>query len=172
MKKLKFALICLSLVTLLSSCNFPGSSGLPTRKSAQNQVSTSVITQTGQIFISTPIMQSTSKPMAQFSTATVTVTPPPPLMPNTPVWSAYNYTCELATGGGTMTMNMTWSDRSTSEEGYIVYRDQKPIATLAPNTVSYVDTVFVATGKTLSYSVEAFSQDWRTTTSTITNGCQ
>ena len=71
-----------------------------------------------------------------------------------------------------MTMNLSWSDRTNSEEGYNVYRDMKVIATLAPNSTSYVDIAFVATGKTLSYSVEAFNKDWRANTSTITYGCK
>jgi hypothetical protein len=92
--------------------------------------------------------------------------------PNTPVWSVYNYTCELAVGGGTMTMNLAWTDHSNNEEGYKVYRDKQLIATLAPNSTFYVDVAYVATGKTLSYSVEAFNKDWRASTSTITHGCQ
>ena len=92
--------------------------------------------------------------------------------PNTPVWSVYDYTCELAVGGGTMTMNLAWTDRSNSEEGYKVYRDEKVIATLVSNSTFYVDVAFVASGKTLSYSVEAFNTNWRVSTSTITYGCQ
>ena len=97
---------------------------------------------------------------------------PTRIPPNTPVWSAYNYTCELAVGGGTMTMNLGWTDRSDGEESYKVYRDGQVIATLEPNSTFYVDVVFVATGKTLSYSVEAFNENWQASTSTITNGCQ
>ncbi len=95
-----------------------------------------------------------------------------PISPNTPVWSVYNYTCELAVGGGTMTMNLAWTDRSNNEEGFKVYRDELPIATLAPDSTTYVDVAFVANGKALSYSVEAFSKDWRVSTSTITAICQ
>ena len=89
-----------------------------------------------------------------------------------PVWSVYKYTCELAVGGGTMTMNLAWTDHSDNEEGYEVYRDGLVIATLAPNATFYVDVTFVATGKTVDYSVEAFNQDWRGSTSTLTYGCQ
>jgi hypothetical protein len=71
-----------------------------------------------------------------------------------------------------MTMNLAWTDRSNSEEGYKVYRDEQVIATLAPNSIFYVDVAFVATGKTLSYSVEAFNENWQVSTSTITHGCQ
>ena len=94
------------------------------------------------------------------------------LPPNVPVLSAYNYTCKLAPGGGNMTMNLAWTDRSSSEEGYKVYRDGQVIATLAPNSTFYVDTAYVATGKTLSYSVEAFNKDWQLSTGTITYSCQ
>ena len=71
-----------------------------------------------------------------------------------------------------MTMNLTWSDRSTSEEGYTVYRDKQVIATLAPNSTNYVDVAFVATGNTLSYFVESFTANWRASSSTLTYGCQ
>lgn len=106
-------------------------------------------------------------------TATVIASPiSTPVLPDAPVWSVYNYTCELAVGGGTMTMNLGWTDRSDSEEGYRIYRDGKVIATLSSNSTSYVDVAFVATGKVLGYSVEAFNKDWRGSTSTITHGCQ
>ncbi len=91
---------------------------------------------------------------------------------NTPVWSTYNYACKPAVGGSTMTMNLGWTDRSTSEESYKVYRNGQVIATLEPNSAFYVDVFFVATGRTLSYSVEAFNENWQASTSTIANGCQ
>jgi len=71
-----------------------------------------------------------------------------------------------------MTMNLAWNDHSNGEEGYRVYRDKQVIATLPPNSTTYVDVAFVATGKTLNYSVEAFNKDWQISTSTITYGCQ
>lgn len=71
-----------------------------------------------------------------------------------------------------MTMSLNWSDRSDNEDGYRVYRDKQAIATLAPNSTNYVDIAFVATGKTLSYSVEAFNTGWQVSSSTITYGCQ
>ena len=68
-------------------------------------------------------------------------------------------------------MNLAWTDRSSSEEGYKVYRDGQVIVTLAPNSTSYVDIAYVATGKTLSYSVEAFNKAWQLSTGTITYAC-
>ena len=157
--------MAVSLVAVLSACNLPGISGLPTQSTNQNPAGT-VATITSQVSptqIQTVVVTETNTaPMALAS----------PLPPNTPVWSVYNYTCELAAGGATMTMNLAWTDHSNSEEGYKVYRDQQVIATLAPNSTSYVDVAFVATGKTLSYSVAAFNQDWQVSTSTITYGCQ
>jgi hypothetical protein len=97
---------------------------------------------------------------------------PTTISSNTPYWSVYNYTCEIAVGGATMTMNLAWRDRSSSEAGYKVYRNQQLIATLAANSLSYVDVAFVATGNTLSYSVEAFNNDWHLSTTTITYACQ
>ena len=109
---------------------------------------------------------------SQTETAITTSTSTVPVQPDTPVWSVYDYTCEPAAEGGTMTMNLTWTDRSNSEEGYKVYRDEKVIATLPPNSTFYVDVAYVAAGKALRYSVEAFNTDWHFSTSTITHGCQ
>ena len=69
-------------------------------------------------------------------------------------------------------MNLAWADRSNNEDGYKVYRDKQVIASLAPNSTSYVDVAFVATGEKSSYSIEAFNMDWRASGSTITYGCQ
>jgi hypothetical protein len=156
-------------VVVLSSCNLPGSPGSPTQTTDQNPAGS----------VATMILQvnPTQTPLAiiapTYTAPVVLASPmPTPFPPNTPVWSVYNYTCELAVGGGTMTMELTWIDRSNSEEGYTVYRDEQAIETLAPNSTYYVDVAFVATGKTLSYSVEAFNTDWRVSSSTITYGCQ
>ena len=166
LKKFKLLLLFFSLVAILSACNFPGKSSSPTQITDQNQfgLAATVIlrvnpTQTKMVTI-TP---TSPAPLEIAST---------PIPPDTPVWLAYDYTCALATGGGTMTMNLTWTDRSNSEEGYKVYRDEKVIATLAPNSTFYVDVAYVAAGKALRYSVEAFNTDWQFSTSTITQGCQ
>jgi hypothetical protein len=71
-----------------------------------------------------------------------------------------------------MTMKLAWTDRSSSEESYKVYRDGQVVATLAPDSTSYVDTAYVATGKTLSYSVKALNKDWQLSTNTVTYTCQ
>ena len=169
MKTFKSLSISLLVVAALAACNLPGRFSLPTSITDQNPCS-SVATLTLHVKSTqtemVTILPTHTSPMV---TTSPTSTPIPA---NTLFWSVYNYTCELADGGATMTMNLAWSDRSNSEEGYNIYRDKLVIATLAPNSTSYVDIAFVATGKTLSYSVEAFNKDWRASTSTITYGCQ
>ena len=161
MKTFKLLLVSLSLTTILSACNFSTVPGVSTHTVSQNL--------TGFVVPKTLQDGETRTP-----TAVITLTAPisTPFPPNTPVWSVYTYTCEYISGGSTMTMNLNWSDRSTSEEGYKVYRDEQVIATLAPNSTKYVDVAFVATGATLSYFVEAFHTDWQAGSSTIIYGCQ
>jgi hypothetical protein len=169
MKTPTVLLISISLVIILSACNLPSSAGLPTQTADPDLVGT-YVAMTMQ-FIPTQTKMVLVTPVNTVTVATLTpVTTPVP--PNTPAWLAYNYTCKLVTGGGDMTMNLSWVDRSTSEEGYKVYRDGEEIATLAQNSTYYIDTAFVATGKTLSYTVEAFSADWQASTSPITYGCE
>lgn len=162
MKTFTLISISLLLVAVLAACNLPGRSSSPT---APNRVG----------FVATTTMQ-VNPTLNQLGIVTATDTVPSviasPIPPNAPIWSVYNYTCELAAGGGTMTMNLAWTDRSKNEEGYKVYRDGQVIETLAPNSTSFVDVAYVATGKALSYSVEAFTKDWQVSTSTITNACQ
>jgi hypothetical protein len=161
--------ISLSIVVILSACNLSGQAISQTQTAIQNLAGTVVAMTMQANPTRTQIVGATPTNMV----LTVAVSPlPTRIPPNTPVWSAYNYTCELAPGGGNMTMNLGWTDRSDSEEGYKIYRDGLVIATLAPDSKFYVDIAFVATGKALSYSVEAFNKDWLASTSTITTGCQ
>jgi len=165
MKTFKHILIPILFTAILASCNLPKSTQITGQNPAGRFAAPTLQVISSQtpmtIIVPTNIM------------STMTASPIPTLTPpNTPIWSAYNYTCELAVGGGTMTMNLSWTDRSNSEEAYKVYRDEQVIATLDPNSTFYVDAAFVATGKTLSYSVQAFNTNWQVSTSTITYGCQ
>jgi len=146
-------------MTVLSACNIPGRASSPTQRTGERSVS--------------PVATTTLKvDHTQTEIAITTSTPIEPIQPDAPVWSVYDFTCELADGGGTMTMNLAWTDNSNREEGYRVYRNEKVIATLAPNSTFYVDVAYIAVGKTLRYSVEAFNTDWQFSTSTITPACQ
>lgn len=104
-----------------------------------------------------------------------TVTAPPAPTSNPPAapgWSKYNYDCVFASGGSTVTMNLIWSDRAYNEAGYKVYRDGQVVASLAADSTSYIDVSFVASGQTISYYVEAYSNAGQTKSSTITASCQ
>ena len=151
---------------MLSSCGHPSGYGSPTQANlADNVAAMTSQANSTQTKVAT-VFPAYTAPML---TASPVSTPFPP---NVPVWLAYKYTCQLVAGGGNMTMNLAWTDRSDTEEGYKIYRDKQVIATLAPNSTSYIDVVFVATGKTVSYSIEAFTMDWQASGSTITYGCQ
>jgi hypothetical protein len=163
MKTPRLLWISISLAIILSACN------LPTQTADQNLVGTYV----AMTLQANSIQTTTGIATLIYTLPAATASPlPSSIPPNTPAWLAYNYTCELADGGGDMTMNLAWDDRSSSEEGYKVYRDGQVIATLEPNSTFYVDIAFVAMGKTLSYKVEAFTADWQLSTSTIAYGCQ
>lgn len=164
MKTFKLLYTALSLIIILSSCN-----GSPTLANNQNLIGTAVAMTLQVNSISTQKIIAT--PSHAFPTETDSPMPTP-FPPNTPVWSAYTYTCQLITGGGNMTMNLGWTDRSNTEDGYRVYRDKQVIATLTPNSTSYIDVAFVATGKALSYSIEAFGKNWQASGNPITYGCQ
>jgi hypothetical protein len=159
----------LMLVAVLSACNLPGRAGSPTPNASQTSL-VPVATLPLQI---DPTQTGLATIIPTSLPATLTATPiSTPISSTAPTWKIYNYTCELAVGGASMTMNLAWTDRSNSEEGYKVYRNEQVIATLAADSTAYVDIAFVATGKTLRYSVEAFNQNWHLSTSTITYGCQ
>jgi len=104
-----------------------------------------------------------------------TVTAPPtstPKPPTAPAWASWNFSCEFASSGNNLTMNLAWTDRSNNETSYTVYRDDQPIATLAPDTTSYVDTSFVATGQSVKYRVEVKNPAGTASTSTVSGSCQ
>jgi cytoskeletal protein RodZ len=182
-KSFKILSISLSLLVVLSACTLTNISGLQTSSpispipsmtlqssSTQIETNTNIHTSTAPVATASPTSTTTTTvTTTATSTTTSTATSISPVTLN---WQAYTYTCEFASGGTTMTMSLTWSDSSNSEDGYRVYRDNVVIATLPPNTTSYVDVAFIATGNTVSYSVEAFNQGWQVSTSTIVYACQ
>lgn len=165
LKTFKLLSISLSLAAALAACNLPGRSSSTSPTASQGQVGSAPT-------VTVPVNPTQTQIAVVPGTSTVPLVTASPSSPNAPLWSVYHYTCELAAGGGTMTMNLGWTDRSNNEEGFNIYRDGLVIATLAPDSTSFTDVAFVATGKALKYSVEAFNKDWRGSTSTITNFCQ
>jgi hypothetical protein len=104
-----------------------------------------------------------------------TVTAPPvptPKPPTGPGWQSYNYTCDFASGGSNINMNLVWTDRSNDEVGYIVYRDGQAIANLGPDSTSFTDVAFVAAGQSVSYKIEVYNKSGTASSSTISATCQ
>ena len=97
---------------------------------------------------------------------------PTPQAPPAPAWSKWNYRCDYASNGYTVTMDMSWSDLATNLTGFRVYRDGAVIATLGANTSSYTDSTPLANGKTLTYYVEAYKDAAHASGSSINASCQ
>ncbi len=115
-----------------------------------------------------------ASPSGSYWTLPTMTAPPAPTAnpPTAPGWSKYNYNCVYAAGGSTLTMNLVWSDRSNNETGFKIYRDGQEVANLAADTTSYTDVTFVASGLSLGYYVEAYSEAGKASSSTITASCQ
>jgi uncharacterized protein YgiM (DUF1202 family) len=104
---------------------------------------------------------------------TVTAPPTPtPKPPTAPAWSTWNFTCDFASGGSNINMNLVWTDRTNDEVGYTIYRDGKAIANLGPDSTAYTDVAFVAAGQSVSYKVEVYNKSGTASTSTISATCQ
>lgn len=104
-----------------------------------------------------------------------TVTAPPTPSPQplaAPTWSNWTYSCAFASGGNDITMNLSWSDSTNAEDGYTITRDGQSIVTLGPNTTSYTDVTFVASGQSVTYTVEVFNKTGRASSSKINVACQ
>lgn len=79
-------------------------------------------------------------------------------LPAAPTGLKYNYSCAFnADASYTITVALSWSDRSDNEQGFYVYRNGTLIATLAAGTTTYTD-IFVGTASQLnSYQIAAFN---------------
>lgn len=71
-----------------------------------------------------------------------------------------------------MTMDLAWTNLASNATGIKVYRDGQVVATLGPDSTSYTDTFFLASGKTASYYIEAYGDTGQADTSTIKVSCQ
>lgn len=70
-----------------------------------------------------------------------TVTPPPtptPKPPVQPIGLHYYYVCQA---DGSVSVQLTWQDRATNEEGYRIYRDGNLIISLPANATEYDDAL-------------------------------
>lgn len=93
----------------------------------------------------------------------------PPAAPN---WTKYYYSCEYASGGNTVTMEMSWSDWANDETGYRVMRNGEIVVTLPPDSTTYTDIAFLESGKTFDYYIEVFNATGKSQGSTVNASCQ
>ena len=83
-----------------------------------------------------------------------TVTPEPP---GAPSLKNYNFSCEWNGSSNDLNILIEWIDQTNNELGYIIYRDGAKIADLVPNTQSYTDSIAVASGQPVNYTIEAYN---------------
>lgn len=104
-----------------------------------------------------------------------TVVPPPTTTaspPTAPGIASWDYLCGYSGSGPNVTVNLKWTDRSDDESGYRIYRNDKPVAELPPNTTTYTEVVDVEEGQNITYRIEVFNGIGSSSSSTISFSCQ
>lgn len=106
--------------------------------------------------------------------AVSSVTPPPTSTqppPNAPTFQSWDYTCTYNGINNDLNVILTWSDKSSNETGYRVFRDGGLVAELPANSASYADKVAVNSGQGVGYRVDAYNVTGTASTSTISITC-
>ena len=98
-----------------------------------------------------------------------TATASPPSAPSIANWE---YLCGYGASGPNATVTLEWTDRSENESGYRIYRNDKQVTELPPNSNSYSEVIDVEEGQTITYRVEAFNNTGTSSSSTISFSCQ
>lgn len=57
-------------------------------------------------------------------------------------------------------VTLSWTDNSTNEEGFFIYRDGKQIGQVKANETTFVDSVTGTVGQQFSYQVSAFNHQF------------
>lgn len=78
---------------------------------------------------------------------------------NAPTGLAYSFNCAFngPSGDYTITVNLTWSDRSNNETGFYLYRGGTLIATLPAGTTAYTDIFVGGSAQLNTYQVAAYN---------------
>lgn len=87
------------------------------------------------------------------------------VIPNAPTNVDISRSCVTLTKPGDLfpsfkqTTTFTWTDASTNETGFNIFKDGTKVASLSPNTQKYIDefVVLLAQSPTVSYGVQAFT---------------
>ena len=103
--------------------------------------------------------------------AVPTLTPPPTATlppPQAPTLNKWDYSC----GIGNLTFTLTWEDKATNEEGYRIFRDGDQVAELPANSTSWIETIPLESGKSVSYYLQVYGPSGRVNSSIIkVDGC-
>lgn len=106
--------------------------------------------------------------------AVSSVTPPPTSTqppPNAPTFQSWDYTCTFNGINNDLNVILTWSDKSSNETGYRVFRDGGLVAELPAGSATYADKIAVNSGQGVGYRVEAYNVTGTASTSTISITC-
>jgi len=117
----------------------------------------------------------------EFSTATgsywtVPVTTPPatqvPSPANRPTNLNYTYNCTYNGTNSDVTMSLSWTDQSDNELGFRVYRDDKLVTELPPNSKTFSETITADATDTITYSITSFNTVGESSRASISFSCQ
>ena len=107
--------------------------------------------------------------------AVPTVVPPPTTTaspPTAPSISSWDYQCGYSGSGPNISVDLKWTDRAEDESGYRIYRNDKLITELPPNSNAYSEVVDVNTGENITYRIEVVNSAGTTSSSPISISCQ
>lgn len=99
-----------------------------------------------------------------------TLTPPPTATlapPQAPTIQNWNFECS----GGNMHFTVEWTDRSTTETGYRIFRDGVAVYDLAANSTSFQETIPLQSGESVTYYLQAFGPSGSANSSTMRATC-
>jgi len=102
--------------------------------------------------------------------AVPSVTPPATLTPgppNAPSFSNWEYSCGL----NNATVTLKWNDRSDDESGYRIYRNDKLVTELPPNSTAFSEVIDVEVGENITYRIEVFNGAGASSSSPISFSC-
>ena len=97
-------------------------------------------------------------------TPPATLTPGPP---NAPSFSNWEYSC----GFNNATVTLEWNDHSDDESGYRIYRNDKLVTELPPNSTAFSEVIDTEAGENITYRIEVFNEAGASSSSPISFSC-
>jgi len=84
----------------------------------------------------------------------------------------YQFFCRFVGPGTEITVTLTWTDRSTNETGFRVYRNGVAVAQVPANTTTYTDVFTGSATVTYTYRIGAFNAAGEALGNPISFSCQ